>query len=175
MIIDFIILILPLPILWELHLSVWKKILVLGVFICGYLVIATSTGRLVATIQLGDALREDLTWNTAMICNWLLTEGPISILSICLPSIFAFFKRGYVKSLRSLISIDSNESGQRLHSLRVNSQGNQLFVLRDSSSCQTNNFRDFDEDHRIEVTSDLEFQFESIRYDDSNSGSEIQH
>ncbi len=36
-IIDLIILIMPLPMIWKLQMKLTKKILVMGVFVCGYL------------------------------------------------------------------------------------------------------------------------------------------
>ncbi len=36
-IIDLIILIMPLPMIWKLQMKLTKKILIMGVFMCGYL------------------------------------------------------------------------------------------------------------------------------------------
>ena len=77
--IDLIILLLPLPVISTLSLKFSRKILVSGVFVCGYLwvlllprrswtllithprVIAISLGRMITSLMLGPALEEDFT------------------------------------------------------------------------------------------------------------------
>ncbi|KAF2796645.1 hypothetical protein K505DRAFT_373057 [Melanomma pulvis-pyrius CBS 109.77] len=108
-IIDTIILIMPLPSLWKLSLNLGRKLLVVGV-----LVIAISVGRLVANVRGAHALQLDVTYNIIPIGDWLVAETPISIVSICLPSIFTFVKRGITEGPYSLISTKSGSSLKRL-------------------------------------------------------------
>ncbi|KAF1956447.1 hypothetical protein CC80DRAFT_563327 [Byssothecium circinans] len=113
-IIDAIILIMPLPSLWELHLTMGRKLLVLAVFICGYAVIAISIGRLIANIRAGHELQLYFTYNIIPIGEWLFAETPISIVSVCLPSIFTFVKKGITEGAHSLVSLESKSSPRRL-------------------------------------------------------------
>ncbi|KAF6239402.1 hypothetical protein HO173_002664 [Letharia columbiana] len=109
-IIDLIILLIPLPILWKLQLPPLRKYLLLGVFVCGYCVIVISIGRLVADIKAGPALVEDFTYNVVPITYWLSLEAPVSIVSICLPSIFSFIKRGIQGGPYSLLTSKNEAS-----------------------------------------------------------------
>ncbi|ROV87838.1 hypothetical protein VMCG_10546 [Cytospora schulzeri] len=70
LIIDVIILIMPLPMLWKLQLKTIRRIQISGVFICGYLVVVVSIGRVVTIIQAGDELELDPT------CEIYLTITP---------------------------------------------------------------------------------------------------
>ena len=60
-VIDFFVLLLPLPIIARLSMKLGRKAAITGLFICGYLVIAISLGRLITSLKSGDALNEDLT------------------------------------------------------------------------------------------------------------------
>ncbi|TEY78488.1 hypothetical protein BOTCAL_0048g00140 [Botryotinia calthae] len=114
-IIDFFILLLPMPILWRLQMRRLQKTLVTGVFVCGYGVIAISMGRLVTVIKAGSGLQDDLTWNIVTPVYWLGAEGPVSLVSICLPSIFFFARRAMREGPSSLFNTHTN-SGARLMS-----------------------------------------------------------
>lgn len=88
-VIDFFILILPLPMISGLSLKKSRKFLVIGVFICGYTlenppiddrrrltvrdsVIAISLGRLITSLTFGKRLNEDFTCtlNNPRICDY---------------------------------------------------------------------------------------------------------
>ena len=101
-------------------------------------VIAVSIGRLVAVSQVGSKLDEDVTCtyfqlvfhspvqntvrgpsadallattdNTVSILYWLTVETPISIVSICLPTIFFLVKRGIDHGPRSLFTARNFQS-----------------------------------------------------------------
>ncbi|KAI9656617.1 MAG: hypothetical protein M1821_004824 [Bathelium mastoideum] len=92
-IIDFIILLLPMPICWRLHLTTKRKIALVGAFICGYCTAVVSIVRLVIMIQLGDSMHEDLTWNYVQAQILVSIEMPIALFSSSLPAIFYLAKR----------------------------------------------------------------------------------
>jgi hypothetical protein len=60
-VLDLIALIMPLPVIWNLHLSKNRKVMLLATFVLGYSVIVLSVGRLVTIAKLGRGLEEDLT------------------------------------------------------------------------------------------------------------------
>ncbi|KAJ5419382.1 uncharacterized protein N7487_002932 [Penicillium crustosum] len=92
-ILDLIILLIPLPLLWSLHMSKAKKAMLIGLFICGYSVVILSIGRLITLLMGGSALEEDLTWSTIRYICWVQCEGPISLMSVCLPNIMELARR----------------------------------------------------------------------------------
>ena len=112
MIIDLCILVMPLPMLWGLQTSRNRKLLTTGIFVCGYWsvaltdkrrelrtdanslqsVIIVSIGRLVAVAKAGSGLEDDLTWSTISYLEWVQCEGPVSVISVCLPTIFNLVK-----------------------------------------------------------------------------------
>ncbi|KAF2877543.1 hypothetical protein BDV95DRAFT_590111 [Massariosphaeria phaeospora] len=83
MIIDLMILIMPLPFLWNLQASWKRRATVSVIFICGYCVVVVSIGRLVALGRVGSGLLEDLTWSTIpyIACSgkgWMRARRPVS-------------------------------------------------------------------------------------------------
>ncbi|RAL09234.1 uncharacterized protein BO97DRAFT_170054 [Aspergillus homomorphus CBS 101889] len=105
LIIDVLILLLPVPMLWRLHMKLVRKLLLVGVFLCGYLVIVVSIGRLISTIQVTPHLAKDPTLDDAVNPSiWVNLETPISIISICLPSIYFLVWHAYEGGIHSLFS-----------------------------------------------------------------------
>ena len=51
-------------------------------------VIVVSIGRLVSVAKAGAGLEADLTWSTITYLEWVQCEGPLSVISVCLPNIF---------------------------------------------------------------------------------------
>ncbi|CAI7668047.1 unnamed protein product [Penicillium palitans] len=90
---DLIILLIPLPLLWSLHMTKAKKAMLIGLFICGYSVIILSLGRLITLLKASSALEEDLTWSTIGYICWVQCEGLISLMSVCLPNIMELGRR----------------------------------------------------------------------------------
>ncbi|KAI9728981.1 MAG: hypothetical protein M1828_000066 [Chrysothrix sp. TS-e1954] len=103
-ILDVYILILPMPMVYKLHTGLQRKLLLVGVFVCAYSVVVISLGRLVAIIQAGQVFEADPTWNTVGYMLWVCTEGSMSIVSICLPSMFQLVKRAQGYGWRSLFT-----------------------------------------------------------------------
>ncbi|KAL2057974.1 hypothetical protein ABVK25_001591 [Lepraria finkii] len=93
----------PLPTLWRLQADKSRKLLITGVFVCGYRVIVVFIGRLVTVAKAGSALEEDLTWSTIPYIEWVQCEGPASVVSISLPTILTLSKRIHTHDLRSVL------------------------------------------------------------------------
>lgn len=111
-ILDLIILLIPLPLLWSLHMTKAKKVMLIGLFICGYSVVIVSIGRLITLLKAGAALEADLTWSTIEYICWVQCEGPISLMSVCLPNIMELARRlrsRYKQSSTSALSLSGSK------------------------------------------------------------------
>ncbi|KAI9690815.1 MAG: hypothetical protein M1822_008434 [Bathelium mastoideum] len=116
--IDVIILILPLPMLWQLQMKLSNKILLIGVFICGYLVVVVAIGRIISTTKAGTAVETDPTWNFVGPFKWFGAEIAASVISVSLPSIFFLVRRTAREGFQSLYNPHHTrsklgDSGQR--------------------------------------------------------------
>lgn len=120
MAIDALILIMPMPQLWKLNVPWRRKATVSIIFLCGYWyvsrllspsrglltrmcsVIVCSIGRVVT---LGEELAAfsspDPLYATAPYFCWISTEGPVSVVGVCLPMIFKFIQRVHDHGFRS--------------------------------------------------------------------------
>lgn len=131
LIIDVFILMLPLPVLWRLQMKTSRKLQISGVFICGYLVVVVSIGRLATIVQAGSELELDPTYRIATPVLWLGSEIAISIVSVSLPSLFFLGKHAHRHGARALfsrsISIPSSRTTKSHH--RINEEdSNELFT-----------------------------------------------
>ena len=81
---DFVILSLPVPLLWRLHNSLAHKIQLAGIFSLGGFVCITSIIRVVAvsSISLTDG-----TWVNTYPAIWAFVETSIAVVSSCLPTL----------------------------------------------------------------------------------------
>ncbi|KAI1348230.1 hypothetical protein F5Y01DRAFT_317958 [Xylaria sp. FL0043] len=111
-VVDFYILLLPVPEIWALKISVRRRIYLLGAFFLAYSVIVISIGRLVSTVNLIPTLAEDLSWNFPLYLHWALLEGSVSLISISVPNLIGLFKaiRGSRRSGTSSKADGSNKS-----------------------------------------------------------------
>ncbi|KAI8626980.1 hypothetical protein F5Y19DRAFT_477873 [Xylariaceae sp. FL1651] len=84
--IDFLILLLPLPKIRRLHISFLRKFGLSIVLMLGSLVIITSIGRIVTVSIIADKLAPDLTYEAVPFLYWITAEPAISVICIFLPS-----------------------------------------------------------------------------------------
>lgn len=78
-----------------------------------------SIGRLVTLAQAGAHLLTDITWTTITYVEWVQCEGPISLISVCLPNIFRFVQvvrqrgdKGTLPDSRACTKMASAANGQ---------------------------------------------------------------
>ncbi|KAI1416668.1 hypothetical protein F5Y13DRAFT_186284 [Hypoxylon sp. FL1857] len=102
---DLMILLLPMPIIWNLQLNRKKMLGLVGAFATGYITWVTSLGRLASYIMtkphLGDP---DISWYSITELAWSLSEIAVSVLSICIPSWLYLLKRLSRGGVASLFS-----------------------------------------------------------------------
>ncbi|OTA63676.1 hypothetical protein K449DRAFT_381414 [Hypoxylon sp. EC38] len=126
-VIDLFILLMPMPLLWGLQAPVSRRIMVGVVFLCGYSVIVASIGRLVTLARAGPQLFVgDLTWSTIGYIEWVQCEGPISLMSVCLPNIFRFVKRVHEKGVKG--TLPDSRGGSNMLSSSANGNHKRQFI-----------------------------------------------
>ncbi|KAK8030029.1 hypothetical protein PG993_011320, partial [Apiospora rasikravindrae] len=126
MIIDLCILIIPMPILLRLQAPLARRVKVGVLFLCGYSVIVISIGRLVSIAKAGPHLLDDINWTTITYMEWLLCEGPISLVSVCLPNIFRLFKRASQDGIRGMLP--DSRGGSKMVSSDTNASRKGQFI-----------------------------------------------
>jgi len=104
---DIVILLIPMPMLWNLNLKSWRKVGVIIIFISGYCCLATAIGRLVSVHVARNSLDLDPTFNSLQILYWIILEPALAIFSVSLPSIFPLLKRSIYHGPLSLFSLKS--------------------------------------------------------------------
>jgi hypothetical protein len=93
---DVIIMILPLPIIWNLHMPLKQRLAVAGMFLLGAIVIGASLARLIVFIQVGQELQtqfHNITYHTTPVFSWSIVEASLSVISACLPTLRPIFMR----------------------------------------------------------------------------------
>ncbi|KAF2969951.1 hypothetical protein GQX73_g3598 [Xylaria multiplex] len=108
LLIDLLLLILPLPMLWGLQATAFRRIIVVIIFVFGYAIIVASVGRLVELTRAGTHILDDLTWGPIEYGEWVECENLLSLLCVCLPSIIRLIKHYFQKSRK--ISTHGNQS-----------------------------------------------------------------
>ncbi|KAJ5792112.1 uncharacterized protein N7503_008090 [Penicillium pulvis] len=83
---DFLVMAVPIPIVWRLKMRVAQKIMVSLVLLLGCFVFAASVIRIHYLTKIkGDGLI-DITWTIAPVCLWSTIEPCISVIGSCLPA-----------------------------------------------------------------------------------------
>ncbi|CEL10445.1 hypothetical protein ASPCAL13564 [Aspergillus calidoustus] len=96
---DFVILIMPMPLVWKLQTRLTHKLALTGVFLLGGLGLVTSILRMVIFFQ--ESALTDPTWTSVNLGIWTVLEGGIIIIAACLPSIWPLIVRFLPNKLRS--------------------------------------------------------------------------
>ncbi|KAI9751734.1 MAG: hypothetical protein M4579_005925 [Chaenotheca gracillima] len=87
---DVVILILPLPMVWNLQISVKQKLVLCGIFLLGAVVCVATTFRIVAYLKIDY---EDPTWSFVESAYWTNAEVTLSIVCACLPTMRPLVRR----------------------------------------------------------------------------------
>ncbi|KAJ8070211.1 hypothetical protein OCU04_000597 [Sclerotinia nivalis] len=117
---DFVIICLPVPMIFGLHLTVARKIGILAIFSLGALTIAASIVRMIVFIQ-ATAVNYDPHADFEFICTsglyWSMIESGLGIIAACLPAQYGLLN---TKGVQSLVA--SVQSAISLRSIRSSSQ-----------------------------------------------------
>ncbi|KAH8698139.1 hypothetical protein GQ44DRAFT_787284 [Phaeosphaeriaceae sp. PMI808] len=111
---DIIILILPVFILWNLHLPRRQKIGVILILMTGGFVLAVSIVRLKMIVNgVGNG---DVTWDMTYSLVWWVVEMHIAIVCACLPAGKPFLRKHFPQVIESIFSTSSTTKKQTLRS-----------------------------------------------------------
>ena len=83
---DVILLILPIPYVWQLHAPIAQRILLAGIFLLGCFVSIVSIIRLSIMVNL-DLASEDVTYTLSTVFIWSIVEVNVGLVCACLPSL----------------------------------------------------------------------------------------
>ncbi|KAI5801347.1 hypothetical protein EDC01DRAFT_517102 [Geopyxis carbonaria] len=81
---DFVILTLPMPVVWNLQASVAHRLSLSFIFLLGGFVVFASIYRFVTIFQFDPM---DTSWTLATACTWCVVECAVGIVSACLPTL----------------------------------------------------------------------------------------
>ncbi|KAJ5722823.1 hypothetical protein N7488_000858 [Penicillium malachiteum] len=84
---DFLVLIVPIPIVWSLKMRTAQKVMVSMVLFLGSLVFAASIVRIHYLTKVKGSGLLDVTWTMAPVCLWSTLEPCLSVISASLPTI----------------------------------------------------------------------------------------
>ncbi|EHA21465.1 hypothetical protein CBS115989_6283 [Aspergillus niger] len=95
---DFVLLALPIPLIWGLHRAWQDKLAINGVFALGGFVCFASIFRVVVLFWIKDS---DMTYTVYQATLWTHIEPSIGLICSCLPTIRGLFPRGKLGSNKS--------------------------------------------------------------------------
>ncbi|RYP52642.1 hypothetical protein DL769_010633 [Monosporascus sp. CRB-8-3] len=116
---DLLILLLPMPLIWRLHMTLHRKISVTFVFILGYCSAFLSFGRFIIIIRDPTVMsvepESDPFYHTVPLLLLSMLEAPFAIVALCAPAIGQLInratERGRLTSLFSIFSTRWSKSG----------------------------------------------------------------
>ncbi|KAK3170138.1 hypothetical protein OEA41_009524 [Lepraria neglecta] len=114
---DIIVLVLPIPWLWNLQMRTSKKLALSGIFVLGSFVCIAGIVRIPLLLELKEY---DVTWTITNAGIWINVECNIGIVSACLPVMWPLIKR--IPSLPKSVSsrLTALFSSNRSHKSRSN-------------------------------------------------------
>ncbi|KAJ5953487.1 hypothetical protein N7454_000383 [Penicillium verhagenii] len=83
---DFLVMAVPIPIIWRLKMRIAQKIMVSLVLLLGCFVFAASVVRIHYLTKLQGEGLIDITWTIAPVCLWSTLEPCMSVIGSCLPA-----------------------------------------------------------------------------------------
>ncbi|KAI1440008.1 hypothetical protein F5Y02DRAFT_32223 [Annulohypoxylon stygium] len=111
---DVIIIALPMPIIWSLHLTLMRKIAITAIFLLGGVAIGAAAARLaIYMTQIKYSLDPTMDENKSVstVLYWSMIEAGLSLIAACLPVTQHLFRGqsigSVVASVRSAISLPS--------------------------------------------------------------------
>ncbi|OKL55997.1 hypothetical protein UA08_08795 [Talaromyces atroroseus] len=116
---DIVVLTIPMPIIWRLHMTTRQKLGLLIVFMLGYMSTAAATARIVFIAQ-------DLYGEESNVMVWGYIEASIGVIAACLPTLRPLMKarmpESIVNSARSKLSLNSLPSSPPSRMRRVSEE-----------------------------------------------------
>ena len=120
---DLMILVVPIPRIWLLHLNVGRKIGVTIVFLSASVGLAASLARMVNIVYTHNHAHKrtaDPRLEDTQLLFWSMLEGGLALIAVNLPSIWGLFTKispeAVLRSVRSAVSLGSRGSGDSKNS-----------------------------------------------------------
>ncbi|MCJ1449715.1 hypothetical protein MMC28_000043 [Mycoblastus sanguinarius] len=99
-VLDFALLVIPVPLVWRLHMDWSHKVALSTTFLLGYLNPVISFVRLAYLIKVGPKIKDpDVTWNYFDLSAWSIAEVSVALISAHIPSLQFLFTR-FVKNIK---------------------------------------------------------------------------
>ncbi|EED14508.1 conserved hypothetical protein [Talaromyces stipitatus ATCC 10500] len=126
---DLVVLTIPMPIIWRLHMTIRQKLGLLIVFMLGYMSTAAATARIVFIAQdLYETTTgaRDLRGEESNVMVWGYIEASVGVIAACLPTLRPLMKarmpESIVNSARSKLSLNSLRSSPPSRMRRVSDE-----------------------------------------------------
>ncbi|KAI1458681.1 hypothetical protein F4805DRAFT_473998 [Annulohypoxylon moriforme] len=145
-VIDIVIIIFPVPLIWNLNVSARRKIATSGIFLLGAATIATSLTRVVMSARIAAinlATDSDQVLTITVYIYWGMIECGIGIVVACLPTL-AFLFKGFTcepiitATKRLLQKVYSSPTSLKNDSVRVQSLIGNIYERKASLSTTSN-------------------------------------
>ena len=104
---DVAVLALPLPMIWQLHMTTKQKLALSAVFMLGSLGLIASIARMVIFFQTSDAF-SDPTWTAVTLLAWTMVEVEAVLIAACLPPLRPLFVSLWQSSTRFTSRINAS-------------------------------------------------------------------
>ncbi|KAI9728970.1 MAG: hypothetical protein M1828_000055 [Chrysothrix sp. TS-e1954] len=130
-ILDIFLLLLPLPLIWKLHMSITRRLQVTGIIILGLSAIAASAVRLSIYYEVTEAniAGEEIDNNQAITLTmwWSMLESGLALIAACLPSLSNIFTtftlEKMIRNVRRTLSLQSLRESWRVSGASSRSKG----------------------------------------------------
>ncbi|CAL8584100.1 hypothetical protein XPA_009705 [Xanthoria parietina] len=145
---DFVLLVLPLPAVWNLHTTRAQKISLTGIFMLGSLTCIIS---LVRFVQLITNANMDATWSLGIVSIWSTAEPNLGIVSACLPTMKPLLRR-FLPQSKTRSAKASKQSGESSEPKKVPSATTESFGSSGFNKFKggRSQFRELDDDVAVE-------------------------
>ncbi|RYP73134.1 hypothetical protein DL771_003770 [Monosporascus sp. 5C6A] len=114
LILDLVILLLPLPSIWNLSMAAGRKLAVTGIFLVGMMSVVASIFRLaiyLTVLYKGYGAGYDINRTATTMLWWSMLEGALAAIAACLPTLSFLFKDVSIWQLFSRLRSISGLSG----------------------------------------------------------------
>ncbi|CAH0054997.1 unnamed protein product [Clonostachys solani] len=105
---DVVMLVLPMPVIWRLHIERRQKVALMFVFLLGSLGMVASIVRLIVAFRITGL--QDGTYDSAVLVIWSVVEGACYLIAACLPTLRPLFIT-MAKTARDTLSYPKQSSG----------------------------------------------------------------
>ncbi|RFU23554.1 hypothetical protein B7463_g12784, partial [Scytalidium lignicola] len=128
---DFLILLTPIPMVWNLQMPVAKRLSILSIFALGGFVCVAGVVRLVILSKMFNSA--DLTWGMSQAFIWSSVEPNIGIVCACLPTLYPLVRRCLPAWFPGSSVNASSQPVYGTGASRLRSQNGDFYALSDRS------------------------------------------